>query len=221
MRIVCAGTILAIASFLDFKYREIHDKFWLASGIITGLIILIFYNHIAFDAIAISLLIMVPVSLMLWKIGFFGGADSFALIILAALIPQISLVEATLMPFTILTNSLVLIVIPVFFNVFYNSWLLLKKEVIFEGFCESRYRKIVAFLIGYRSKNPKFGFIMQKGIDGKKKFLFEFHNAEQAEFCRERDVWVTPGLPFLILILGGFLVQIFYGDFMTRAFLQF
>ncbi|HET7337898.1 MAG TPA: A24 family peptidase C-terminal domain-containing protein [Candidatus Nitrosotalea sp.] len=31
-------------------------------------------------------------------------------------------------------------------------------------------------------------------------------------FCNKSDVWVTPGLPYVLYITGGFIIQIMYGD---------
>src|SRR3989442_1391942 len=33
-----------------------------------------------------------------------------------------------------------------------------------------------------------------------------------ATFCDTNNTWVTPGIPYLIYITGGFLIQVFYGD---------
>jgi len=41
---------------------------------------------------------------------------------------------------------------------------------------------------------------------------FTLKNADSAEFCSSSDTWVTPGVPYMIYIFGGFIVQLVYGD---------
>ena len=61
-------------------------------------------------------MIVAPFVILVWRLGLFGGADAFAIIVLAALAPQITLTENTVTPFTVLTNAVILSVIPMFVN---------------------------------------------------------------------------------------------------------
>ena len=88
----------------------------------------------------------------------------------------------------------------------------IKGEEIFEGFDETKAKKILASLIGYKAKNPKFGFAIEKEVDGKKKIDLAIHHAENQEFCTTPNTWITPGIPYLLLIMGGFIIQLIYGD---------
>ena len=67
-------------------------------------------------------------------------------------------------------------------------------------------------LIGYRAKNPKFCFSIEKLENGKRKLIFTIHHAENEEYCTTPNTWITPGIPYLLLITGGFIIQLFAGD---------
>ena len=87
------------------------------------------------------------------------------------------------------------------------------------GFDDSIIKKIIAAFIGYRSKNPKFGFAIEKTQNGKKRIDLTIHHAENQEFCTTPNTWITPGIPYLLLITGGFVIQLFFGDIILARFL--
>jgi len=95
----------------------------------------------------------------------------------------------------------------------------IKGEHIFEEFDESTGKKLAAVLMGYRAKTPKFGFTLEKTESGKKRFDLAIHHAENQEFCTKPNTWITPGIPYLLLITGGFIIQLFYGDIILGRFL--
>jgi len=156
---------------------------------------------------------------LVWRLGLFGGADAFALIALAVIAPMATISENSITPFTTLSNAAILFVIPFLINVVRNTVAQIKGEDIFEGFDESVGKKIAAALMGYKAKNPKFGFAIEKTENGKKKLDFALHHAENQEFCTKPNTWITPGVPYLLLITGGFIIQIFYGDILLGRFL--
>ena len=211
-RILSATVMLVIASSLDVWKREINDVLWIVFAVIS--IVLVFFEP-NFTNFVLNLgiaLIVVPIALLLCRIGIFGGADAFALIVLAALTPQISLTGNTITPFTTLTNAAVFSIVPLFSNLIRNLFSISRHDDIFKGFEETRLRKIFALFLGYRSTNPKFSFPIEKTVDNRKKLNFTLHNAEKAEFCNAKDMWVTPGIPYILYISAGFFVQLFYGD---------
>ena len=82
------------------------------------------------------------------------------------------------------------------FIFFIYNYRILNKENIFEGFEEERlYRKIIALLIGYRTKNIKkrFATSIEKNINGKKKFAFSLLE-NGIEFIENKNIWVTLSL---------------------------
>ena len=111
-----------------------------------------------------------------------SGADAFALMVLAIIAPQFTLSENVITPFTTLSNAAILFVVPLLINVLRNIVSIIKHENIFEGFDETRNKKIIAMFIGYRSKKPKYGFSIERKKRKVKKFHFSFHHAENAQF---------------------------------------
>jgi len=177
-------------------------------------IVLIFFEPQLFEflsTIGIAL-IVAPFALLIWRIGLFGGADAFALIVLSVLAPQITISDNVVTPFTILTNAVVISIVPLFVNLFRNLIQLARGNDIFEGFSETKKKQILALFIGYRAKNPKFGFSIEKKAGKQKKLNLVMHHAEYAEFCKTPNTWVTPGIPYMLFIAAGFVVQLVYGD---------
>ncbi len=215
-----ALVMLGVASVIDVWKREIHDYFWIIFGVIGFLLIFLSPDLIS-DLFTLGFsLIIAPIVIIMWRIGFFGGADAFALIALAVIAPMATFSETPITPFTTLSNAVILFVIPFIVNVLRNVIAQIKGENIFEGFEETTGRKIIAILMGYRAKNPKFGFSIEKTKKGKKKLNLKLHHAENQDFCTKPDTWITPGIPYLLLITGGFLIQLVYGDILLGKFLS-
>jgi preflagellin peptidase FlaK len=212
LRIILALGMLGYASFTDLTKREISDYVWIIFGALAA--ILLIFEPILSDAlinIGISL-IVAPVVLIIWRIGLFGGADAFGIIVLAALAPQITLAGGVITPFTILSNTVLISITPLFFNFFRNLIELVKKNNIFEGFDEPTGKRIMAMFLGYRAKNPKYGFSIEKKVGKHKKLNLVLHHAEYAEFCSTPNTWITPGVPYMLFITAGFIIQLLYGD---------
>src|SRR5579872_211329 len=205
--------MLSIASYTDIKKREIDDRIWMIFGGLS-VILLFFTSDISHYLITVGIsLIIAPIALLVWRIGFFGGADAFALIVLASLAPAATFSNSQINPFTTLIDTVLLSVIPVFVNVIRNIISVLRHENIFQGFeNEPQRNKIIAMFVGHRSKNPRFSFSIEKRDGDSRKLDFTLKNADSAEFCSSSDTWVTPGVPYMIYIFGGFIVQLVYGD---------
>lgn len=222
VRIILAIIMLGIASYTDVRKREIDDRIWMIFGGLSFVIIFFtsdIYN--SFWTIGISL-IVAPIALIIWRFGFFGGADAFALIVLAALVPSLTLSNSQVNPFTTLTNTIILSIIPVVVNILRNVISLIRHENIFEGFeNETRKNKIIAMFVGHRSKHPKFSFSIETREGNVKKMNFGMKNADSTEFCTSPDTWVTSGIPYMIYIFGGFVTQLVFGDILFNAIRTF
>jgi preflagellin peptidase FlaK len=204
--------MLGIASYTDVKKREVSDFLWVGFGIIAVALIFLEPNfEDSLLSIGISL-IVAPFVLLIWRFGLFGGADAFAVIVLAVLAPQITLTNNVVTPFTVLTNTVLLSIIPMFVNLIRNLMQLGMKNNIFEGFVESKSRRILAMFVGYKAKNPKYSFSIERKAGKKKKLNLSLQHAEYAQFCNTPNTWVTPGVPYMLFIAGGFIIQLIYGD---------
>jgi len=218
LRIVLAIGMLGYASYTDVTKREVSDFVWIIFGAL-AVVLLIFEPNFSDALVNIGIsLIVAPVVLIIWRIGFFGGADAFAIIVLAALVPQITFSDGMITPFTILTNAVLISIIPLFLNFFRNLIEIVKKNDIFEGFKEPVGKRIMAMFLGYRAKNPKYGFSIEKKAGKNKKLNLVLHNAEYAEFCTRPNTWITPGVPYMLFIAVGFIVQVLYGDAIFNFF---
>jgi preflagellin peptidase FlaK len=213
IRVSAAICMLTIGSLQDLRFRQVSDYLWMGFGIFAIILFFIQLDDSLFlNSIFLSMIFLVPTSLVLWYFGLFGGADALALIVLSSLAPFATFTDETITPFTILVNASLAIVGFLFFNLFRNLRKIFQNEKIFKDFEESTTNKILACLFGTISKNPKFCFPMQEIIDGKKKFTFRIHHAENTRYCDEPNSWVSPGMPFIIFIMVGFLLQIVFGD---------
>lgn len=218
IRIILALSMLGIACASDIKKREISDIIWIAFGAIAAILIP-FSSNITDELLKIGMaMIVAPVAIIIWRFGLFGGADAFALIVLAALVPSTTINHGTITPFTVLTNAVLLSIVPMLVNIVRNTILLAQKKDIFEGFNEKKSKKILAMFIGYRAANPKFGFSIEQKQGKYKKLNLSLQHAEYAEFCEKKDTWITPGIPYMIFIAAGFVIQLVYGDIIFGAF---
>ena len=212
VRIFIAVAMLGLASGIDLKKREINDILWIVFAGVAILLLFVspdFWTGLKTVGLA---MIIAPVALVLWRFGIFGGADALCLIVLAGLAPMSTVTSSQITPFTILTNAAILTVIPIFVNLGRNVISLIQGNDIFYGIDEPRFKKILAMFIGYRTKNPRYSFCIEQTVDGKRHLDFSLKHAENASFCSESDMWVTPGLPYVLYITGGFIVQVLYGD---------
>ncbi len=218
IRIILSLAMLGIATVSDIKKREISDIIWIVFGALgIGIVLLGTDLGQELPKVGISLIIA-PIVLIVWRVGLFGGADAFALIVLAVLAPSLTLTDSIVTPFTTLTNAVLMSIIPMVVNVTRNSILLATKKNIFDGFDESAKKKAIAMFVGYRAANPKFSFSIERKVGSQKKLNLALQHAENAVFCKKSDTWVTPGIPYMIFITAGFAVQLIYGDFIMSAF---
>lgn len=218
IRIILSVAMLGIATASDIKKREISDIIWIIFGAIgIGIVLLGTDLNSELPKIGIALIIA-PFALVVWRVGLFGGADAFALIVLAVLAPNITMTTSMITPFTTLTNAVLMSIVPMIINVTRNAVLVATKNNIFEGFNEPTKKKIIAMFIGYRAANPKFSFSIEKKVGNQKKLNFSLQHAENTAFCQKSDTWVTPGIPYMIFITAGFALQLVYGDIIMSVF---
>ena len=212
IRILLALVMLISATIIDIRKREISDLMWVVFGAIS-VVILFLEPNLAEAAFSVGFsLIVAPLVLILWRFGLFGGADALGLIVLSALAPMATFSDSAISPFTILVNSALISVSPMIINFIRNSVLILRNDDIFHDFEETKSKKIFAMFLGYRSKNPKYSFSLEQKVGKKKRLNIALHHSDTAEYCTTPDTWVTPGLPFMIFILGGFIIQLLFGD---------
>jgi len=223
MRIVIVSGAMVYASYQDWISREVDDRIWIVSGAIGGLLT-------AIDIIArwdprlailtvLSIVLASGLAFAFYYFGLYGGADAKAIVIISIGLP-IYYSPRSLHPFTglaSLSNGLLLSLFLLLVMFVWNLSAIAKGRRIFEGFeREGKLRKLAAMFLGVRVKNArekKFWFSLEKDENGNRKFSFDLFELELKEPERN-DCWMTPGIPLLIFITGGFLCYIILGDFL-------
>ncbi|QLH07847.1 peptidase [Nitrosopumilus ureiphilus] len=210
--------MLAVASIIDIKNREVPDMLWIVFGVVA--VVMIFFEDDMIESLTLIAfsMILAPFVLLIWRFGFFGGADALSLIVLAGLAPLATLDTNVVTPFTTFSNAVLFMTLLVPINLVRNVFAMLSHENIFYGFKESKFRKMIAMFFGFRSKNPKFSFSIERMEGSHKKFDFSLHHADTEPFCNSPKTWVTPGVPLILFITVGFVIQILFGDIILAIF---
>lgn len=214
-------TMLAIAAAIDFRKREISDRYWIAFAIPAAAVYFIDYSQMNLGLSVISGGLGAGAGYLLYRTGLFGGADALALAVFSLILPtyggsllltgQSSLAHPV-SPLTLLSNAVVLSPAHLAVNVIKNARRA-KSQPLFAGFeGETRARKALALILGHRSTGQEFAFLMETTRQGSRGFDFSLKNAEDTPFESRKGVWVMPGIPFLAYMLAGFAAMVFFGD---------
>ena len=229
--------MLAIASILDIRSREIPDKVWLIFGGLGAMLTALeFLDTPASSRTAFSVHYVVGISLVssmgyaTYKAGLFGGADPKALAAIAIILPAYSAGGFAFHDFAAIStffNALVVSTTAMLYNVVRNSLSVAKGMPIFEGMSEGRMKKALAFAVGFPSSSfGKYVFAME-AIDDSGKRRFRFNPASYDDFAsaqqqqqeeNKRKTWVTPALPFIVYISAGFVINLVIGDLFALFF---
>jgi archaeal preflagellin peptidase FlaK len=220
-----AATMLLYTSYLDLRKREVEDKIWLIFGAIAAALqgYDLIQGTTTLSEFALALILTIIVGMGIFFLGFYGGADGKALIVLSVFLPYFnpSVGFYPIAPFITLTNGILLSMLLPLSLLVLNITRLIRKQRIFEGFEEPFHRKLVACLLGYKSSGAprSFQFAMEKRVHkttgsesehiGDRKFDFSLL---QEEFETLPGTWVTPGIPLLVFFTAGFFILLAYGD---------
>lgn len=245
LRIFLSFSFLVLSSFFDLRSREVPNWVWMLFaplGFASSFLQFYMEKENSFLVFwLLSFLVTTGLSLALFYLGLFGGADAKALICLSVAMPVYS---SSLHPYFRVSNPI--FSLSVFSNAVLGSSLLVfgiaghnlfrliqTRGKLFEGLeRESFWNKILVFMIGYRIDLDKLG------RDSHHIPLEYFSEGEHGETIRHLRVsprlaeepfgkkhcfdgpfemangkiWATPGLPFLVFVTIGFFVALFAGD---------
>lgn len=223
IRIAACVIMLLLASIVDLKKREISDKIWIGFGGFGILLTALELNGGSANILryVLPVGITAPIAYGIYRTALFGGADAKALVAISLLLPFYDMTFKIhgITALTVLTNAAILTCTQVVYNAARNFIEIAKGRAIFEGFEESKARKALAFMMGFRTSRPKgFLFAMESSEGGKRKFIF--HPARYDEFVasNSRSIWVTPALPFIVYMTFGFALMIIFGDLLAVIF---
>lgn len=238
LKILFSMPFLLYSCYSDLSSRRVSNKVWkymLASG--SGFVIYeIFTDGLSYLLpLLLSGVLVFTAVYLLFQFGAFGGGDAKGLIVLSILFPSypvfhlygkiypmLELPSVGLFTFTVFGNALLLTTLdPI--GMFCYNLLHFSPEMI---------KNPLYMFIGYRTEISSLKFKKHLGLlekfeldesgSLKKKFSLTGlnfdadQNPELEEYLKkgliEKDVWVTPGLPFMLSITGGFITAVILGD---------
>jgi len=235
LRVVLSIAMLCYASYRDVKTREVSDAVWILFGGIGVLIngYAIISGTLIWNTLLIAVGFSAIFSLLTGYLGFFGGADILAFIVISFLNPvtpqvgfNLILFRPLLFPLSVITNSVLIAASSVFVVLVVN---IATTRNHFEGYTPtSPFTKIILLLTGRRKeicnvKGPPFEYPLEKiNEDGsvslfiRSNFLDDKAASDTFYELKSRGkshVWVSYGLPFLLFLTIGFFSALILGDF--------
>jgi len=224
--------VLLIASYWDYRKREIEPAYWVYTSIIGALLSLSMYKmgfielntkiYLVFSLFAIGLVGL------FYLLGYMGGADLYAIIFITVSVP-VSLNSFEIIPPTFMTvvyAAIASTLIPIYFCLF-NLASHERRKII-----SKQNRGFILCFLGIPKKAKEYvteygyWFPLTTYINGKLVNRYSFHVEEEPNDHRKRIntllnkkaidedsiIWVTPGIPFVIFVLIGYLLSIIISD---------
>lgn len=185
-------TCLVYAFYQDIKNRNIPNNLWFFMLLVA--VPFISYNLFIFSipfctTLLYSFLFTFALSYLFFILNLFGGADAKALICISLFIPACS---SPNLPFAVvvLMNAILISLVVVFTLFFYNVLTLPISEI-------TTLKNIKYWFVGYKLSINKLTNTKHT------KLLYTIKE-------NEKEVWVTPEIPFIVFITVGFVVSVFW-----------
>lgn len=224
--------MLSYASYKDIKTREIHDITWIIPSIIGAVFCIyeIYMGYLQLNIALINIGFMVMLSLVLWFLSLFGEADLLAFISLSIIHPRVPSFNFLIYPplifsFTLIANSAIAGSLASILTVGSNIYEKIQGVELFERQQKiSPLKKLMIMFTGRyiplkSLRGPPFEYPLE--VDGKlilKPDLFDDKAANRAfRLLREKKitrVWVSSTLPYVVVLLIGYIISIIMGDLM-------
>ncbi len=236
LKILFCAPFLLYACYSDIKKRSVTNDVWLI--MLAGSIFFILYDvsnygisyllTLFISAGFIFIIVYIP-----FKIGAFGGADAKSLIVLSIILPAYPGFQAfgyalplnkplvDLFALSVFGNAALLtIIVPIglaVFNLTKMGWHIDNPLYIFMGYktkiselANKHIRLVQAFEVVNGRVQSRFRL---GGVEINEKTIRELKALSEKGLI-EDEIWVTPGMPFMISITLGFFTAVFYGDMM-------
>jgi hypothetical protein len=229
-------TMLGYASYKDLKTREINDILWVTFGAL-GLALNAYEvvtNSMPLLDLALPLIFMVLFALLSGYLGFFGGADLFAFMILGLLQPSTPRLVGSYMgfapiffPLTLISNSIV-VAASVSILVLLENLSSRDRGSLFSGHeAEPAWRKLVLLISGRRVaisdvRGPPFQYPLEYRDSETNELKIQLRPdlddgraikiIEDLRGLNRPKMWVSHTLPFLFALLVGYIISVTFGD---------
>lgn len=238
LKIIFCTPFLLYSCYSDIKTRRVSNNVWLmmlAGGIFFVLYDISTYGVAYLPRLLISAGFIFVFVYILFQFGIFGGADAKSLIVLSIILPAYPKLEAfsytfplnepiiDLFAFGIFGNAVLLtIVVPVglaVYNVMKMGIHIDNPLYIFIGYkskISELANKHIKLIQNFEVVNDEVRFSFKRGgVEINDELILELKALSERGLIKN-DVWVTPGLPFMIPITLGFFVAVFYGDLIFK-----
>lgn len=234
-RFVVGAALLFFASVSDLRTRRVTNTAWIV-GATAGLVFLaIEYAVLDRPLDWVPLAIIPLIILITYGLWYFhllaGGADAKAIMMLAILIPfpvgwdlagrVLPLWPSPLPPaFSVFANSLlVFLLIPLLFLVWNLAHRDLRFPAMFLGYTMGVDRAAKSF-VWVTERVDEEGRVRQVLLSSKMSREEQAENLEALRRSGRTRVWVTPKIPFMVPLFGGYVAAFFVGDVFTRLLLS-
>jgi len=242
LKILFCTPFLLYSCYSDIKTRRVSNKLWLFMLAFGSVFILydiwnygLPYLFWTFISTGLTFLFVY----ILFQFGVFGGADAKSLIVLSIIFPvypDFFLFNSDFpihyplplfkdfFAFGIFENAVLLtIVVPLSLALYNLSRMGLCIDKPFYAFIgyktkisELSEKCHIKLIEGFEIKNNDFRFYFKRGgVELDEEVINKLKNASEKKMIKD-NIWVTPGLPFMIPITLGFFVAAFYGDLITE-----
>lgn len=234
LKILFCIPFLVYSCYSDIRTRRVTNKLWLVmlAGGSPFILYDIYRGGVAYlPRLFISAGLIFVFVYILFQLGTFGGADAKSLIVLSIILPVYPQLDISgvnfpvnkplinLFAFGIFGNAVLLtIVVPLglaVYNLAKMGFRIDKPAYIFVGYktkiteLANRHIKLIE---NFEVMDGAIKWHFKRGgVEVNEKVISELKTLAEKGLIQE-EVWVTPGLPFMIPITLGFFVAAFYGD---------
>jgi preflagellin peptidase FlaK len=241
LRTLLALLMLGYGSYNDIKTREIHDKVWLifgGSGLVLDLYEL-FIESLTLRQLVISVGFMGLLMLLFGYFRLFGGADLLAFVALSLIHPKPpGYLMANwgwvppLFSFTLVSNTALVGILTPFIIFFRNLTSSLAGNNAFESYQNvPLWKKVLLFFTGMNLdsediRGVPFEYPLET-LDGDLKLRANIWEDEEAENilrklrAEKNRIWVSATLPYILIMGGGYLLSIVFGDVLLWFFILY
>ena len=238
LKVLFCTPFLLYSCYTDIKTRRVTNKLWVV--MLAGSVFFVLYDIMTEGVpylfrLLLSAGLIFALVYILFQLGSFGGADAKSLIVISIILPAYPAIQVVgqnfplneplipLFAFGVLGNAVLLtIVVPLglaAYNIFRMGLHIDNPLYMFIGY-KSRISdlayKHIKLIQSFEEENGEIKYRFKRGgVEINEGVISELKAMSEKGLIKD-EVWVTPGLPFMIPITLGFFVAVVYGDMITE-----